>query len=320
MDRLEGEWRALLARSCVRNVFVSPTWLRVWWEEFADGRQLLLLAARQGLDLVAVAPFMVDGQRLDYAADTQVCDYTDVTAARGAEEAAALAFLHALDENSLAGWQELTIGAIPEYSPTLEAWPAAAQALGLSASIEVADVCPQVSLPSTWEEYLGSLAGRDRHELRRKLRRVARGALLELEELTAPDAIALALDDFFRLHIQSRAEKAHFMTESRQRFFRRIVDAFAREGAVRLYFLRLNQVRAASALCFQGEEDLLLYNSGYDPSFAGLAVGIVSKALVLQRAIALGKRRFDFLRGAEPYKYDLGARDLKVYRLVIRRP
>jgi CelD/BcsL family acetyltransferase involved in cellulose biosynthesis len=316
--RLDGEWRALLRRSCVRNVFVSPLWLRVWWEEFGHGRQLLLLTARQGQELVAVAPLMRDGQRLEFAGDTQLCDYMDVTVAQGAEEAAALAFLRSLDEVAVGGWQEVTIGAIPEYSPTLEAWPAVAQTLGLAASIGLEDVCPQVSLPSVWEEYLTGLKGKDRHELRRKLRRLAKGASLELEELTAPDAGAL--DDFFRLHAQSRAEKAHFMGEGMRRFFHRIVDGFAREGLVRLYFLRVNRVRAAAVLCFEGDDELLLYNSGYDPSFAALSVGVVSKALVLQRAIALGKRVFDFLRGAESYKYDLGARDLKVYRLVIRRP
>jgi len=79
-------------------------------------------------------------------------------------------------------------------------------------------------------------------------------------------------------------------------------------------------VRAAAVLCFESEQELLLYNSGYDPAFAPLSVGFVSKALTLKRAIEEGKQRFDFLRGAEPYKYDLGAQDLKVYRLVIRRP
>ncbi len=320
LGRLDSEWRVLLSRSRVRNVFLSPLWLRIWWDEFAQGRQLLLLTARQGQELVAVAPFMRDGQRLQLAGDPQVCDYMDVTVVQGAEEAAALAFLRHLAARPAEGWQELSIEAVPEYSATLEAWPAAAWALGLSVSMEVADVSPQVSLPPTWEEYLEGLAGKDRHELRRKLRRAARGAALELEELTSAEAVVSALDDFFRLHTQSRAEKAHFMTAEMQRFFRRIVDGFAREGLVRLYFLRLNQVRAATALCFEGQDELLLYNSGYDPSFAALAVGIVSKALVLQRAIALGKRRLDFLRGAEPYKYDLGARDLKVYRLVIRRP
>jgi len=83
--------------------------------------------------------------------------------------------------------------------------------------------------------------------------------------------------------------------------------------------LTLDRVRVAAVLCFRAEEELLLYNSGYDPAYAGLSVGLLSKALALRRAIEEGRRRFDFLRGAEPYKYDLGAENLNVYRCIIRR-
>jgi CelD/BcsL family acetyltransferase involved in cellulose biosynthesis len=63
----------------------------------------------------------------------------------------------------------------------------------------------------------------------------------------------------------------------------------------------------------------LLYNSGYDPAFSQASVGIVSKAMALQSAIADGARAFDFLRGAEPYKYDLGGRDRIVRQMWVRR-
>ncbi len=86
-----------------------------------------------------------------------------------------------------------------------------------------------------------------------------------------------------------------------------------------LFFLTLGGVRAAAVLCFCGSEESLLYNSGYDPSYAYLSVGLLSKALALRKAIEEGKTRFDFLRGAEPYKYDLGARDVPVYRVAVRR-
>lgn len=316
LGRLDPEWRALIPRSSVRNPFLSPLWLRIWWEEFADSHELMLLAVREGQQLVAVAPLMRDGQRLCFAGDSQVCDYMDLTLAQGAEEGVAHALLRALGEEP---WQELVLWAIPEYSPTLQFLPAAAQAAGLQVDLLVEDVCPQVALPPTWEDYLAGLRGKDRHELRRKLRRLAKGTTVQMEELTAADAIAAALDDFLRLHAASRAEKAHFMSERMRRFFRRMVSALAQEGLARLYFLTVNRVRAAAVLCFEAEDDLLLYNSGYDPAFASLSIGLLSKALTLRRAIEEGKRRFDFLRGAEPYKYDLGAQDLKVYRLVIRR-
>ena len=63
----------------------------------------------------------------------------------------------------------------------------------------------------------------------------------------------------------------------------------------------------------------LLYNSGYDPAYARMSVGLLNKALTIQWAIASGKRVFDFLRGDERYKYELGAVDRWIYRLTVRR-
>ncbi len=316
LDRLEPEWRALQPRAGMNKVFASPTWLRVWWEAFGAERELILLAVRRGGELIGVAPLMRDGDRLCFAGDTEICDYMDFIAAPGEEEAVLSAVLRSLGEEP---WQELALWAVPEGSPTLEALKAVAPQLGLRVDIEIEDVCPQLALPGTWEDYLASLGKKDRHELRRKLRKLSQGGEIVLEAVDEPAAVEAALDDFLRLYRESRSDKAAFMTEQMERFFRAIVVALAAEGRVELLFLSLGGVRAAAVLCFCEGEEALLYNSGYDPAYAYLSVGLLSKALALQRAIEQGKGRFDFLRGPEPYKYDLGAKDVRVYRCTVRR-
>jgi CelD/BcsL family acetyltransferase involved in cellulose biosynthesis len=78
--------------------------------------------------------------------------------------------------------------------------------------------------------------------------------------------------------------------------------------------------RVASILCFEDENEVLLYNSGYDPGLSYLSVGLISKALLLRSAIEEGRRHLDFLRSDEPYKYDLGGSDVEVHRCLIRKP
>lgn len=316
LERLEPEWRVLLPRTTASTVFVSPTWLRVWWREFGTGRELLLLSVRRQGELVGVVPLMRDGDHLSFAGDTQVCDYMDVAAAAGEEEAVLSAVLRGLGEEP---WRELVLWAVPEGSPTLEALKVAAAALGLSVDIEREDVCPRLDLPATWEEYLAGLSKKNRHELRRKLRKLSRGGEVRLETLDQPAEVEAALDDFLRLYRESRADKAAFMTEEMERFFRAIVSALTAEEQVELLFLALGGVRVAAVLCFCADDESLLYNSGYDPDYAYLSVGLLSKALALRKAIEEGKQRFDFLRGREPYKYDLGATDRPVYRCTVRR-
>ena len=314
--QLEPEWREVLPQSFYPCVFFSPTWQRVWWEEFGEGRESVLLSVRRGDELVGVAPLMREDGRLTFAGDTQICDYMDITAVAGAEQAVLAAVLRSLLAEP---WEELALWALRDDSPTLKALPAVCADLGLSLETEVEDVCPRVSLPDSWEEYLQGLSRKDRHELRRKLRKLPQGGPVGLDVLEAPADIDAALDDFLRLHGAARSDKAAFMTDRMAHFFRRIVPAMAQEGLAEMIFLTLSRVRVAGVLCFRSEGELLLYNSGYDPAYAGLSVGVLSKALALQRTIEEGRRRFDFLRGAEPYKYDLGAEDLRVHRCIIRR-
>ena len=310
------EWRALLPRASMNKVFASPTWMRVWWQEFGAGRELILLSVRRDGELAGVAPLMRDGDRLCFAGDTQVCDYMDIVAAPGEEEAVLSAVVRSVGEEP---WQELALWAVPEGSPTLNALKAAALEFGLHVDIEPEDVCPQLELPSTWEEYLAGLNKKDRHELRRKLRKLSQGGEVSLESVVEQAAVEAALDDFLRMCRESRADKAEFMTEQMERFFRAIVTALAAEGRIEILFLTLDKVRVATVLCFHEGEEALLYNSGYDPNYAYLSVGLLSKALALRKAIEEGRRRFDFLRGREPYKYDLGAKDVAVYRCTVRR-
>jgi len=46
---------------------------------------------------------------------------------------------------------------------------------------------------------------------------------------------------------------------------------------------------------------------------------VVMVACYIQRAIQLGRTRLDFLRGNEPYKYEWGAVDSPIERLLVQR-
>ena len=58
-----------------------------------------------------------------------------------------------------------------------------------------------------------------------------------------------------------------------------------------------------------------------DPKIAvGTIISTASGRLVLvRRAIELGKCRVDLLRGDEPYKYEWGAIDEPIQRILVRR-
>ena len=316
LDALRDEWVALLDGHRARRIFQHPLWQQIWLEEFRGEREPVFLAARDGGRLAASASLLRDGERLSFVGDHNICDYMDFVLAPGEEEAVLAALFEAAARED---WRELELWGLAAGSPTLAILPALARDRGLEVRTELEAVCPQLDLPATWDEYLSRLGKKNRHELRRKLRRLQSvvGETL-LHVLRSPEEVAAGLDDFLRL-MTCRSDKEEFMTPTMERFFRRMGETMAGEGVVALYMLEAHGTRVASTFCFQDEEELLLYNSGYDPQFSSLAVGLASKAACLQRAIEDGKRHLDFLRGNEPYKYDLGAVDLDVHRCLIKR-
>jgi CelD/BcsL family acetyltransferase involved in cellulose biosynthesis len=196
----------------------------------------------------------------------------------------------------------------------------AAAAQGLVANIARGDVAVHLPLPPSFDDYLGGLTGSQRHELRRKWRRFEReapGASLETADAVSLDG---ALSTFIALHRRSSGSKGTFMTAPRARFFRRIAAAFQREGVLRLDALIRHGQSLAWTVGFAHRHTFYLYTSAYDRRSARLSPGLVLLLHLIERSIGEGHRYFDFLRGDERYKFDLGGTPVPLTRLRILAP
>lgn len=85
-----------------------------------------------------------------------------------------------------------------------------------------------------------------------------------------------------------------------------MAEVQAGEGNLGLAFLTLGGRKVAGILYFDYNNCRYLYNSGYDPSYKSLSIGLLSKVLCIKDAIEKGKKVFDFLKGSEVYKSRLG--------------
>jgi CelD/BcsL family acetyltransferase involved in cellulose biosynthesis len=176
-----------------------------------------------------------------------------------------------------------------------------------------------VRLPDTFQDYVASLDKRNRHELRRKLRRAA--GEVEWHIVGPEDDLDAAMDTFLKLMAASTPGKTRFLENPQNvAFFRRMVPVVAKQGWLQLAFLTVRGEAAATYLNFDYGNRIMVYNSGLDPDSHGhLSPGIVLLARLVEHAIAARREVFDFLRGGESYKYDMGGQDTPVYRMEIRR-
>jgi CelD/BcsL family acetyltransferase involved in cellulose biosynthesis len=104
------------------------------------------------------------------------------------------------------------------------------------------------------------------------------------------------------------------LTPKIEAFFRSLARTMAEQKLLRLGILELNTSPIAATMCFDYKSDVYLYNSGYDPEYGWLSVGLISKALCIKDSIQRGRKRFDFLKGGEAYKYRLGGHELPLYK------
>lgn len=300
------------------TVFDLPLWQRTWWEFFGEESDLKLLTVGSGRDEIdLIAPLVCRDGVVSFLGGTDLVDYHDFICADGPGESCLDALLRNLS-NSLSAHTVL-LESLPEDTSTLEQFRKVAESAGWTVEVKQEDVAPRLELGDDWEEYVASLRKKDRHELRRKLRRLNAAGEVNHYELRSREDVESGMDDFFRLHRMSMPEKEEFMTAERERFFREVSARLADEDVTRLTFLELDGERLATSLSYVVDGVRYLYNSGYNPQRRDLSVGLLNHALSIKASIEQGHSVFDFMRGDEIYKYHLGGVDRNVFRLSATR-
>lgn len=317
LEAAKAEWGRLLDLSPASTVFLTPEWQQVWWDHFGGAYELFILSLQDADGPLGLAPLAVQDGTARFLGSTDLFDYHDFVVPEGRERPFCAALIDYVEHDT--EWRELDLESLRAESPALEWLPALAEARGFAVETTKEDVAPLLDLPDTWDGYLAGLPKKARHELRRKSRKLESAGEVSHTTCADPQCVRDCLPDFFRLHRASGLDKAEFMTPDRERFFTQMAVEFAERDQFKMALLELDGRRIAACISFDYLDSYLLYNSGYDPDYSNLSVGILNKAFAIREAIGAGKRHFDFLRGAERYKYDLGAVDRTIHRLVVRR-
>jgi len=296
-------------------IFVLPPWLEIWWREFGSIGDLYLYAARQRGALVGIAPLFLKGEEACFIGSDDVCDCLDFIVAPEREHDF---FNILLDDLSKKGINLLKLRALRPNSTVLTYLVGIARDRGYEVSCALEDVSLELDLPPTWEEYLGMLSQKQHHEVRRKLRRIREAGEVNYRTIEDSGDVPDAMDIFLKLFRKSKADKAAFMNAQRESFFKSLAKAMAQAQLLRLGILELDALPIAVVMCFDYNDTVYLYNSGYDPTYGSLSVGLISKILSIKDSIGRGRRKFDFLKGAEDYKYRLGGKEIPLHGCQIR--
>jgi CelD/BcsL family acetyltransferase involved in cellulose biosynthesis len=288
--------------------FVLPGWMQAWRQVFAPRASLWIRSFQQDGELIGIAPLRVENRAAWLIGDAEVCDHLDLICAvdRRKDFCETL-----LDHLKADGIDLLELNPLRPDSVAMSALVAVARKKGYPVSIAEEDLLFELELPASWDDYLLILSGKQRHEVRRKLRRLEKSVAAEFRLLDDPTAVQSAMDDFLVLFRQNREDKAAFMDNRMEAYFRLLAKNVPE---MRIGFLHVDAIPAAAVCCLDFRGTRYLYNSGYDANLGHLSVGILCKILSIRDGIARGLKRYDFLKGDETYKRQLGGNPVPIYR------
>jgi CelD/BcsL family acetyltransferase involved in cellulose biosynthesis len=306
---LRDEWRELLGASS-GGIFLTWEWLHTWWTRLRGERHLALLAVRRGGQLLALAPFAsrgrswLGGPRLEFLGSGQVgSDYLDVIVRSGAErEAVASVARHLASSGSGLDLRQVRLTASTGSELAREL-----RRSGCPVRATRTHRCPVIDLRgATWESYLASLGSEHRYNFRRRLRKLEGEHTLKFERVASETRRRELLPVLFELHRLrwSEAGGGDGLEGPGIRAFHEDFSRLALErGWLRLFVLWLGGSPAAALYGFRHRDTFSFYQSGVDPRYRKLSVGLVALGLAIRSAIEEGAAEFDLLHGEEAYKF-----------------
>ncbi|MBA31046.1 MAG: hypothetical protein CL748_00745 [Chloroflexi bacterium] len=294
----------------------------VWSKHFGSNHKICILTFPDSLGKInTIAPMKIKDDQISFIGDKNLFDYQDLIYSDKYEDKSSSNHISEIfsEINKMPNVKNLIFESVSEQSYLIKYFKENNDTLW-KFDITFEDVCPIINLEDSWENYLSSLKKKYRHELKRKIKRINSSGKVDHYELVGKDEIMKNIDCFFELLKSSSHAKSNFLTPEYQDFFVDLLDNLSGyDDLVRLSFLEFEKSKVASSLSFVINNTRFLYNSGYDPKFSDLSVGLINHAYSIKLSIEQNIKIFDFMRGDERYKYHLGAEDTRLFTILGKR-
>ncbi len=285
--------------------------------------ELVLVTAREDDGkLIGIAPLFIseyDGQSaLLLIGSIEISDYLDLIVRMDDHARFITGLLDFLASSLPDNWRGLDWYNLPDSSPTLAALKAESTQRGWTHLEEMYRPTPRIALNGDFEEYLSRVEKKQRHEIRRKMRRAeesGRGVRWYISDMADVEA---EIDSFLGL-MEHDQGKAGFLHDDMRAQMRDVIRTAHEHGWLWLAFLEADGQRIAANLNFDYNNKLWGYNAGVNRDFMDLSPGWVLLGYVLQWACENKRTEFDFMRGDEEYKYRFGAVNQYVMRVKLTR-
>jgi len=300
------------------NIFLTFEWFNALLHSQTKLPKLnIMILQNKETGIEGIAPLIQRGETITFLGDSNTCDYQDFLVD---PHKYSVFFSHLINYLIEKNWEKLCFQDIPEHSKTLTIFVDLCKQNNWDINILEQNICPEIKLTNSWEKYLLNLSKKQRHEAHRKINNLMKTKNYSWEILQGEKINEGSLETFLNLAKKSSPEKKIFFSSSYINLFKQIFQNLKIDSILNLSFLKIDGIPVSSNIMFDYQNKRMLYNSGFNPEFKNLSVGIINTYFCIKDAIEKKFDSFDFLKGNEDYKFRLGANEItKIYTINVSK-
>ena len=340
VDQLTTEdltkWNALAS-----NPLQRWEWLGSWWDAYQDHYELYILSIKRDGEVIAFAPWclhqrMTTGRTVQFLGSGKACtDHLSILVDPENTEPVCEAIAcwlggtgEGIDPQPTApvsspmDWDSIELIGVDQDDAVVNCLVRQMKHFGLDVDQSEGMGCYVIDLPETWEDYVQMRSKSGRREIRQSLKNVDNGqiAVKRIENETELDAF---WEQFVMLHQKRRHASGTtgcFDHPPFGTFLRTAASRLLQSGLLEFSVASSDGVPVSAQFAIADDEGWYFYQSGMEPNASDLRPGLSTFCNAIRSSIQSGRKRFDMMRGDEPYKLRWRAELVKAQEVRVCSP
>ncbi|MEJ2617112.1 MAG: GNAT family N-acetyltransferase [Ignavibacteriaceae bacterium] len=314
--KLKEEWKKLFLKSSNVTPFQSWEWNLAMINKFASSEKLkIIVGYNNKSEIIGLAPLKLKyckftGIKILEFIGTGPSDYLDFLVVEEYKYYFISALINLIKKSG--DWTILNFNNLREDTKNLIT-------SCLSFEVSQQDVCPCIYLPDSMKKYESEVHKRELKSIKRKLRKLLPQNRLEYIVKESPESLKEDVDIFIDLHQKRqnyKGERGHFYTNALKDLFHNKSKYLCEAGFLKIEMLKIDSQIAAINYMLVWNNIKYNFLSGMNPAFSKYKPGKILIYYMIEDAINKGCKVFDFMQGAEEYKYFWTNKEIQLYSAV----
>ncbi|MCA9140877.1 MAG: GNAT family N-acetyltransferase [Planctomycetales bacterium] len=302
-----------------RNPLQRWEWLGSWWEAYKTQYDLCILAIKRQNQIIGFAPWCLEsriaaGRTIQFLGAGKACtDHLSLlVAAEDVDDvctAIAKWLIHAGGPNPSdvprqCVWDSIELIGVDQSDDAVNRLVCAMGEVGLEVQQSEGMGCYAIDLPETWDEYINLRSKSGRREVRQSIKSIDDGTIV-VDRIRDHQRLNEFWDVFVNLHQRRRHAEGTtgcFDHPPFGTFLRTAASRLLNSGLLEFFVASVDGVPVATQFAISDAESWYFYQSGMEPDAADLRPGLSMFCYAIRDSIQSGRKRFDMMRGDEPYK------------------